>query len=101
MWRSKPLPKDWGRTRRRILRRDQGICYICGRPGASQIDHIVPASQGGGDEDENLAAVHQHPCHARKTAREANAKNPKAVPRRRAPEKHPGEISPASPAGKR
>lgn len=88
-----PLPKDWGRIRRRVLRRDQGICYICGKQGADQVDHIVPASQGGGDEDENLAAIHESPCHAAKTAREANARNPKAVPRKRKPEAHPGFIS--------
>lgn len=88
--RTKPLPKDWGQIRRRILRRDQGICYVCGKPGANQVDHIRPASQGGTDEDENLAAIHQYPCHAAKTAREANARNPLAVPRKRKAERHPG-----------
>lgn len=92
--RTRPLPKNWGAIRRRILRRDQGICYICGKPGANQVDHIRPASQGGGDEDSNLAAIHEHPCHAAKTAREANARNPRAVPRKRAPEAHPGLIRP-------
>ena len=92
--RTKPLPRDWGRTRQRILRRDQGICYVCGRPGANQVDHIVPASQGGSDEDSNLAAIHEHPCHTAKTAREANARNPMAAPRKRPKEEHPGLISP-------
>jgi 5-methylcytosine-specific restriction protein A len=87
-----PLPRDWPRIRRRILRRDQGICYLCRRPGANQVDHIVPACKGGSDADENLAAVHEYPCHAAKTAREANARNPMAVSRKRPQEKHPGVI---------
>jgi 5-methylcytosine-specific restriction endonuclease McrA len=91
-WRTKPLPKDWGRTRRRVLRRDGGICYVCRKPGANQVDHIVPASAGGSDDDSNLAAIHQHPCHAAKTAQEANARNPRAVSRKRAPEPHPGVV---------
>jgi 5-methylcytosine-specific restriction endonuclease McrA len=89
-----PLPRNWGQIRRRILRRDQGICYVCGKPGANQVDHIVPASRGGGDEDENLAAIHAYPCHAAKTAREANARNPRAVQRKRKAEAHPGIIRP-------
>jgi 5-methylcytosine-specific restriction endonuclease McrA len=88
--RTKPLPRDWGRTRKRILLRDQGVCYVCGRPGANQVDHIVPASQGGSDEDSNLGAIHEYPCHAAKTAREANAKNPLAQSRKREKERHPG-----------
>jgi len=90
--RSAPLPRDWARTRRRILRRDCGICYVCGKAGADEVDHIVPAIAGGTDDDVNLAAIHRYPCHAAKTAREANAHNPKAVPRKRPPEPHPGRI---------
>ena len=92
-WRSKPLPRNWAAIRRRVLSRDQGICYLCGKPGANQVDHVIPASQGGSDEDDNLAAVHMRPCHAAKTAREANAVNPKAQPRRRPQERHPGSLS--------
>lgn len=93
-WRTQPLPPGWDRTRRRILRRDRGICYLCRRPGANQVDHVVPASQGGGEEDSNLAAIHEYPCHAAKTAREANAANPMAKPRKRDPEAHPGAARP-------
>jgi 5-methylcytosine-specific restriction enzyme A len=91
--RVKPLPRDWARTRRRILRRDHGICYVCGKPGANQVDHIRPASQDGSEDDINLAAIHQYPCHAAKTAREANAVNPMARSRKREPEKHPGDLT--------
>ena len=79
---SRPLPPDWARIRRRILRRDNGDCYLCGKPGSNGVDHIVPAIDGGTDDDDNLASVHERPCHAVKTAREANAHNPKAQPRR-------------------
>lgn len=77
-----------------MLRRDHGVCYVCHRAGADQVDHVVPVSQGGSDEDDNLAAIHSQPCHARKTAAEANASNPRAQPRKRAEEAHPGDVRP-------
>ncbi len=86
-WRTKPLPPDWHKTQPRILRRDGRRCYICGAPGCRQVDHIKPVSQGGGEDDSNLAAICNR-CEASKTAREANAAKPKrARPRT---EKHPG-----------
>lgn len=90
-WGRPYLPRDWDRRRKRILRRDQGICYICGALGADEVDHVIPVSQGGGDEDENLAAIHGT-CHAKKTQAEAKAANPRAVPRKRGEEKHPGRL---------
>jgi len=84
--RTQPLPPDWQRTRRRILREHRAICYLCGKPGADQVDHVVPVSRGGTDEDANLRPVHRR-CHERKTGREARAAQPN---RRRAPEPHPG-----------
>ena len=87
--RTQPLPKHWERIRRRILRRDAYICGPCGRPGATEVDHIIPASQGGGDDDGNLQAICE-PCHLAKTAREAFAAK---IPRKRAAERHPGSLS--------
>lgn len=84
--RTQPLPKHWPRTRARILRRDRGVCYICHQPGADQVDHVIPTSQGGSDEDHNLSAIHDDPCHRRKTAHEANA----AKPTRKRPPTNPG-----------
>jgi len=58
-----------GKLRRQILERNGYTCQICGagagdealcEPGAKcrlQIDHIVPISQGGTDEEHNLRAV--------------------------------------------
>lgn len=86
-WRSTPLPKDWARTRARILRRDHGRCHVCKQYGATEVDHIKPASQGGGDDDANLAAIHYY-CHRRKTARESFG-----GPRRREAEAHPGMVT--------
>jgi len=37
-------------------------CWLCHQGGADTIDHIVPVSQGGGDELENL-----RPAHGRKS----------------------------------
>nr|WP_255321662.1 HNH endonuclease signature motif containing protein [Pseudomonas aeruginosa] len=38
---------------------------------ATEVDHIIPLSQGGTDDDSNLMAIAGYPCHARKTARES------------------------------
>ena len=82
--RTTPLPAGWSRTRKRILHRDRRICYLCGEPGATEVDHVIPASRGGDDSDLNLAAAHAT-CHAKKTSRQARGE-----PRRRTPEAHPG-----------
>ncbi|MPZ13771.1 MAG: hypothetical protein GEU73_05005 [Chloroflexi bacterium] len=87
-WRTKPLPPDWHKTQPRILARDQGICYVCGKPGATQVDHKVPGSQDGSEDDSNLGAIHVS-CHRSKTAREANARHRL---RKRKPEDHPGML---------
>jgi 5-methylcytosine-specific restriction protein A len=61
----------WRKTTMRILARDRGICHVCGEPGASECDHIVPRSEGGTNDDSNLAAIHKRPCHQTKSNREA------------------------------
>lgn len=37
-----------------------GICHICGEPGADTVDHLVPVSMGGTNELENLAPAHAY-----------------------------------------
>ncbi|MEU1037711.1 HNH endonuclease [Streptomyces sp. NPDC005907] len=66
------LPKDWPRTRRRILRRDGHACQtrfsdgrLCGLP-ATQVDHIEP---GDNHSDANLQALCTW-CHNHKSAQE-------------------------------
>jgi 5-methylcytosine-specific restriction endonuclease McrA len=60
------MPVDARHTRRwrehtvpRILRRDGGICHLCGQPGAETADHLVPVDHGGSDAHPNLAAAHR------------------------------------------
>jgi hypothetical protein len=62
------------RTRPRILLRDLYRCQPCLRAGrllvlATSVDHILPKSQGGTDDDANLESVCAS-CHQRKSARE-------------------------------
>ena len=95
--RTVPLPRDWNRTRIRIARRDNNLCRLryagCMRyaplGAGGETDHIVPAWEGGSDDDENLQHACTH-CHAIKTAREAN----RAKPSRRRPRRagHPGLV---------
>jgi 5-methylcytosine-specific restriction enzyme A len=88
-------PRSLPRTvTRAILARDQGICNICGQPGADTVDHVVNVKSGGTDDPANTRACHARPCHAAKTARESAAarariERPKA---RRDPEPHPGTL---------
>lgn len=93
MWaprRSTPLPPGWERTRRRVLRASD-ICYICGRPGATEVDHIIPRSRGGG-EGTNIKPVHKA-CHSRKTAAEGHARQREIRSRRARPEqRHSGVL---------
>ena len=95
--RTQPLPNNWATIRRRILNRDGNRCTATRNDGtrcpapATDVDHITPASQGGTDDDTNLAAL----CkwhHDRKTGREANAARPRLAPRNRPAEQHPGMV---------
>lgn len=50
--------RPWQRTKARVIRRDNGTCHLCGLPGATSADHIVPHSHGGTDHPDNLRAAH-------------------------------------------
>ena len=76
-------------TKRRIMARDNGICCECGQPGANQIDHRHPLSQGGTHNDTNLAAIHADPCHRNKTEQERLAGIQRKTGRK-PPPPHPG-----------
>lgn len=79
---------EWKRTRKRILKRDNGICCECGKPGSDQVDHRIPVAEGGTDDDSNLAAIHGIPCHQAKTLAEAargRARHSRRRPRRQHP----------------
>ena len=88
-WRVKPLPRNWARLRAAILDRDDHLCrlrYDCCTGQATDVDHVVPACQGGSDHPTNLVAACSA-CHRRKTGREARASR---VPTARPAETHPG-----------
>lgn len=65
---------EWEQLRKRILRRDKGLCQPCLKAGhprpAQAVDHIVPKAEGGTDADDNLQAICTE-CHRAKTAEEA------------------------------
>jgi 5-methylcytosine-specific restriction enzyme A len=88
-----PLPMGWAATRRRILERWAYICHVCLEAGGvgMEIDHVIPVSRNGSDDDSNLRPIHgrndPRKCHLRKTAREARGE-----PRARQPERHPGDV---------
>ncbi|MYR43049.1 HNH endonuclease [Streptomyces sp. SID5910] len=73
--RKSRLPTNWASLRRRVLRRDKGVCQmpfsdgrICGAE-ATDVDHIVP---GGDHSMANLRALCSW-CHARKSSSEGGA----------------------------
>lgn len=67
------LPGDWATRQRFVIKRDEGICYLCGEEGADGVDHVRPGDDHSYD---NLKAVHHNVkpyCHRYKSSREGNA----------------------------
>lgn len=48
----------WKRIRLQVLAVSGGICWLCGRPGADTVDHVVPLEDGGTNDLANLRAAH-------------------------------------------
>ena len=85
-----PLPKNWHKLRRRVLR-GSDVCHVCGNRGADQVDHVVARGAGGSDELSNLAPIHREPCHRLKTLKEATViAAARRAASRRPVERHPG-----------
>lgn len=67
---------QWDKLRKHVLRRDDYLCQTCLMSGrvteAREVDHIIPKSQDGTDDCENLASICTA-CHRAKTQREARA----------------------------
>lgn len=58
------------RIRWRILNRADFCCEKCGRRGrALEVDHVIPLSEGGTSDPDNLQALCRD-CHLAKTRRE-------------------------------
>lgn len=60
--------RPWQRLKRRIIRRDGGICHLCGKPGADTADHLIPHALGGTMAPSNLKAAHVA-CNRKRGAR--------------------------------
>ena len=67
----------WVKIRKRILKRDKGLCQPCMKLGllstANTVDHIIPKAEGGTDDANNLQAICD-PCHNAKTRQESQGK---------------------------
>lgn len=83
--RTSPLPKDWHHIRRAVLERDGHQCVTCGNPG-NEVDHIDDPTN---HHPSNLRTL-CHPCHAHRTALQANAARWANSTTRRPAERHPG-----------
>ena len=61
----------WEKIKKRIKERDNYLCQPCLKRGKytpmHAVDHILPKSQGGTDDESNLQCICK-PCHNRKTA---------------------------------
>lgn len=57
-------PRGWGKLRVRILERDGFACRYCGAL-ADTVDHVIPRSHNGSNEDWNLVAACRS-CNSRK-----------------------------------
>lgn len=55
-------------VRMAVLRRDQ-LCVMCGEAPSTEVDHIIPVSQGGTAHPSNAQGVCS-PCHRLKTNKE-------------------------------
>ncbi len=57
---------EWAKIRARVIRRDHGRCVDCSSRQRLEADHIVPVSQGGSSDLDNLA-TRCRTCHQAKT----------------------------------
>lgn len=82
------LTREYYRNRTVILKA-KPVCYVCGKPGADQVDHLTPRSRGGSDDMVNLAPIHREPCHRLKSQQESRD-GIRSHSAKRPPRKHPG-----------
>lgn len=50
--------RPWRRARNAVLA-DNDVCWLCGKPGATSVDHVIPLNKGGPELDPaNLRPAH-------------------------------------------
>jgi 5-methylcytosine-specific restriction endonuclease McrA len=66
-----------------VMHLHDGICHVCGQPGADQVDHVIPTAPDAREPEHrdlplsyvdsiaNLRPIHRQPCHREKTLAEA------------------------------
>jgi 5-methylcytosine-specific restriction enzyme A len=68
---------QWDAIRKRVMERDGWLCQPCKRAGrprtGSEVDHVVPLSEGGSNDPANLQTICT-PCHESKTQTERSGK---------------------------
>jgi len=57
------LGAGWAAISRRVIARDEGVCYFCGRDGANSAHHLLARRDGGDSSLSNLVAAHVG-CHS-------------------------------------
>ncbi len=68
---------DWYKLRNAVFARDTKLCQVCMKKNiltpATEVDHIIPKSQGGTNTMDNLQAICKT-CHKKKTQAESKRK---------------------------
>ena len=62
---------QWRVLVRKVIRRDAGVCWLCGKQGADTADHVRRWADGGSDELSNLRAAHLRCNQSRRISRRA------------------------------
>ncbi|WP_106212495.1 HNH endonuclease [Kineococcus rhizosphaerae] len=68
-----PTPRNgstwaWRKLRARVLAKSD-VCHLCGRPGADEVDHVIPIARGGALLDEANCRPAHRSCNRRKGAK--------------------------------
>lgn len=63
--RTGEYPDDWAERREAVLERDGYECRECGSTNNLEVDHVIPISEGGSHDLDNLQTL-CHACHTKK-----------------------------------